>query len=398
MKYYAIVTFSLLAGATWGQAPAPAGVARAQVAGTVAAIDAGAKQISIKTDKGEAVAVSIGERSFLRRLPPGETDTKKAVPVELSAVNAGDRVVAIGQTSADQKTFEARTVYIMTKADVAAVHQKEQEDWQRRGVAGLVASLDPAAKSFTIKTGPRVTTVQLTDKTEILRYALDSAELADARPASLSQMRVGDEVHVLGNHSEDGASVQAEKVVSGSFKQIAATISSVNAQAGELQVKDLASKKALSIRVRGDTVVRKLEPQMAAMLARRYQGGGAGRGAGGEGAPAPAGDGRGPGGDGGGRAALGRGPGAGGFGRGGMRGGGGGDIKQMLDRLPATPLTDLKAGDAIMVSTTEGTDGTHLTAITLLAGVEPLLTASPNSTRDIMSGWNLGGGGGGEGN
>jgi len=78
---------------------------------------------------------------------------------------------------------------------------------------------------------------------------------------------------------------------------------------------------------------------------------------------------------------------------------GGGDIKQMLDHLPAVPLAELKSGDAIMVSTTEGTDPTHLTAIMLLAGVEPLLTASPNSTRDIMSGWNLGGGaGGGEGN
>ena len=55
-------------------------------------------------------------------------------------------------------------------------------------------------------------------------------------------------------------------------------------------------------------------------------------------------------------------------------------------------LADLKHGDAIMVSTTEGTDGTHLTAIMMLAGVEPLLTASPNSTRDIMGGWNLGGG------
>jgi hypothetical protein len=34
----------------------------------------------------------------------------------------------------------------------------------------------------------------------------------------------------------------------------------------------------------------------------------------------------------------------------------------------------------------------------MLAGVEPLLTASPNSTRDIMGGWNLGGGEGAEGN
>ena len=85
---------------------------------------------------------------------------------------------------------------------------------------------------------------------------------------------------------------------------------------------------------------------------------------------------------------------------GGMRGGGGGgDIGQMLDRLPAMPLSDLKPNDAIMVSTTMGSDPTRVTAIMLLAGVEPILTAAPNSTRDIMSGWNLGGGGGGgEGN
>ena len=81
--------------------------------------------------------------------------------------------------------------------------------------------------------------------------------------------------------------------------------------------------------------------------------------------------------------------------RGGARGGGGGgDIGQMLDRLPAMPLSELKRGDAIMVSTTQGSDPGRVTAVMLLAGVEPLLTASPNATRDIMSGWNLGGGGG----
>ena len=47
-----------------------------------------------------------------------------------------------------------------------------------------------------------------------------------------------------------------------------------------------------------------------------------------------------------------------------------------------------------MVSTTQGTEAGRVTAIMLLAGVEPLLTASPTATRDIMSGWNLGGGGG----
>jgi hypothetical protein len=112
--------------------------------------------------------------------------------------------------------------------------------------------------------------------------------------------------------------------------------------------------------------MRKLPEQAARMMARRYAPGA--QPAEGGGAP----------------------PGAG---RGGMGGGRGGDVGQMLDNLPAMPISDLKPGDAIMVSTTQGTDPGRVTAITLLAGVEPLLTASPTATRDIMSGWNLGGGG-----
>ena len=156
-----------------------------------------------------------------------------------------------------------------------------------------------------------------------------------------------------------------------------------DAATGEMTVKDLATKKPLTIKTNSDSTMKKLSPMMAAMLARRYapgaqQGDGAdGRG----GARGPGGEGRGPGGPGG----------AGG------RGGRGGDIGTMLDNLPAMPLSELKPGDAVMVTTTIGSDPSRVTATMLLAGVEPLLTASPNSTRDIMSGWNLGGGGGGEG-
>ena len=69
----------------------------------------------------------------------------------------------------------------------------------------------------------------------------------------------------------------------------------------------------------------------------------------------------------------------------------------MLDRSPAIQVGDLKAGDAVMVLTTMGSDPSRVTLVQLLAGVEPILTASPNSTRDLLGGWNLGGGGGGEG-
>jgi hypothetical protein len=68
----------------------------------------------------------------------------------------------------------------------------------------------------------------------------------------------------------------------------------------------------------------------------------------------------------------------------------------MLDRLPTRPLSELKPGDAIMLSTTTGTDPPKVAAVMPLAGVEPLVTASPTAARDIMSGWSLGSAGEGQ--
>jgi hypothetical protein len=353
-------------------------------------VDVSGGRIELQTDKGDQATVTAGEKSFLRRLPPGETDTKKATPIGLADIAAGDRVAAIGQVGADGKVFEARTVYVMSKADVAEIHAKEQADWQKRGTTGIVTEVNAAAKTIAIKAGRGQYTVQTAAATELLRYAPDSAKLADAKVGTLAEIRVGDELHVLGDKNAGGTAIAAEKVVSGSFRQIAAIIDVVDAAGGTLTVKNLATKRPVVqvLKITPDTVVRKLPEQMAAFMARRYTaaagaGAAAGQRAGGGNGPpeqvVAAGAGRGYGGPGG-------------------NGGRGGDLKQMLDRLPALPLTDLKHGDAIMASTTEGTDGTHLTSIMMLAGVEPLLTASPNSTRDIMGGWNLGGGEGAEGN
>jgi hypothetical protein len=389
MKSLWVIILSMALGLGLEAQAQTAGSAAQRVAGAIDSVDAGAKQISIKTDKGETVTVTITDRSFLRRLPPGETDMKKAVSIALTDIAAGDQIVASYQAASDQKTLEARTILIRTKSDVAQAREKEMEDWQKRGVVGHVASIDAAARAFTIKAGVRTTTVQSSEKTEFLRYALDSAKIEDARPGTFAEIKVGDEVHLLGNRNADGTTVAAEKIVFGSFKQIAATIQSVDSQAGELKVRDLAVKKGppVLLKVTSETTLRTLPPQLAEMWARRYGPAAQAQGGRGEGGP-PSGAGRGPGG-----------PSFGPGGRGGMRGGGGGgDIKQVLDRLPPTPLSELKPGDAIMVSTTEGSDSTHLTAIMVLAGVDPVLRAAPNSTRDIMSGWNLGGGGGGEGN
>lgn len=350
---------------------------RAQVAGTVEGAVSG-DHFVLKTDKGESITVATTDKTNILHLPPGLTDPTKAAKMPLSELSGGDRVVAYYHGAAGDKSIQATTLVVRTNADLSEIAKAELADWKKRGTVGNVTAVDPAAKTITIKVGSKTMTVTTNDKTEFHRYSPDSAKPADAKPSSFAEIKIGDQVHVLGNKNEDGTSTTSESIYAGEFRQLAATVVSINGN--ELQVKDLATKKPITVKVDSDSVLKKLDPQMAAMLARRY---GVGRGQGAEGAP-QAGEGRGSG---------------GGFGRGAGGGRGpGGDVGQMLDRLPAVQPSDLKPGDAVMISTTMGSDPSRVTLIMLLAGVEPLLTASPNATRDIMSGWNLGGGGGGEGN
>jgi hypothetical protein len=75
--------------------------------------------------------------------------------------------------------------------------------------------------------------------------------------------------------------------------------------------------------------------------------------------------------------------------------GGNADLQQMISRMPAATLADLQKGDAVMIVATEGSPTVASTAVTLLAGVEPILEASPKSSAStILSPWSLSTGGG----
>jgi hypothetical protein len=329
---------------------------RGQISGTVTSVGSGTPQLSLKSDQGADVSVTITDRTVIRRIPPGEMDPRKGVAIALASVTAGDRALIVGPAPADTKTWVATAVLVMTRSDVASLHQKDQEDWKKRGTTGIVTAVDPAAGSVTIRGGQRTYTVRPSEKTAYLRYSPDSPSFADARPSTFADIAPGDQMRVLGNRDEVGATIQAERIVTGFFRQIAATINSVSPLTGELSVKDLATKKPLTLKVDSSSTLKKLPEQAARALARRYapgaQAGGAGHGA--------------------------------------------ADVNQMLDSLPAMRLSELKPGDAIMVSTTQGSTPGRVTAIMLLAGVEPLLTASSSATRDILSGWSIGAGDAGQ--
>jgi len=246
----------------------------------------------------------------------------------------------------------------------------------------LVGAIDAAAGTFTVSVTPTLSVLVKTSKdTSFLRYSPNSVKFADAQKGTIDQIKTGDQLRARGTRSADGKEIAAEEVISGTFRNIAGTISSIDAANNSITVKDILAKKSVVIKFNSDSQLRKLAPQMAQRLAFFLKGG-AGQGGAPAGGQTPA------------SAAPGTGAGAGG-GPGG-RPAGGPDFQQMLNRIPSVTLADLQKEDAVMVVATQGTTGNEATAITLLGGVEPILTASPNGTSAaaLFSGWNLGAPGG----
>jgi hypothetical protein len=223
----------------------------------------------------------------------------------------------------------------------------------------------------------------------------------DAKPGPIDQIKAGDQLRARGTRSADGAELVADEVVSGTFRNIAGTVSAVDSTAGTITVMDLVAKKPITVKITSDTQLRKLSPLMAQGIAARLKGAATpdAAGTGAPGAPAPPNTaskppGGAPGGQPGGQSAAQGVGGRQGGGAGGGAAGARGDLGQLLTRMPAVTLADLQKGDAVMIVTTEGTQEGGATAITLLAGVEPLLQAQGASS--ILTPWTMSGAPGGD--
>lgn len=339
--------------------------------------------IVLSTDAGGDVTVVVQEGARLLRVEPGQKDLKEAVPISLQELLPGDRILVRGQLAPDGKTVLASAIIAMKKASITEKQTREREEWRRQGVGGLVSSVDPAADSIVITQqgmGEKKTVnIHLSKDTIIRRYAPDSIKFDDAKPARLEEIKPGDQLRARGTRSAEGSELAAAEIVCGTFRNIAGTISSIDTSANTITVQDLATKKPVTLRIAGDSQLRKLPLQMAqgvAMRLRRAEPGSQNAPAGSVSATQGARSGE-----------MQTSGGSGGPGGAGRNGGGGGDFQQALNRMPPATLAELQKGDAVMIVATEG--GLPL-VITLLGGVEPILQASPNSNAStILSPWSL---------
>ncbi len=335
--------------------------------------------ITVKSDAGATMQVTVQENARLLRIEPGQKTLAGASPFSLTDLQTGDRVMARGSAGADGNTLAATTLVAIKGADIAQKQQQEREDWQKRGAGGLVKAVDPAAGTVTISSGAggtRTLVIHASPTTIVRRYAPGSVKFDQAVKGTLDQIKPGDQVRARGSKSADGATLEAEEIVSGSFLNLAGPIQAVNADASTITVTDTATKKPVVISVTADSQVKKLDPAVAQRIAQRLSGGGAKPP---DGAAAPAG-----------------GPPPGGPPH--APGGSGADFQQVLARAPSVTVKDLQKGNMVIVVATEGQSPQSATAVTVVAGVEPMLQASTKGSQAMLSSaWNLGGEGGGGG-
>jgi hypothetical protein len=365
----AICGIAMMAGAQEGQS-APATVRKT---GAVKSINGNG--IVLKVDAGQDVNVTVPEGARILRVAPGETDLKSAVAMPLSEVQVGDRMLVRGKPGDAADSVLATSIIVMKEAEVAQRQQKARQDWQRRGTGGIVRAMDASTGTLTVAVTPAENVLVKTSKdTGFLRYAANSVKFEDAQKSTFDEIKVGDQLRARGTRSPEGKELAAEEVISGTFRNIAGTISGIDAQSSTITVKDVIGKKSVSVKLTAESQMRKLPEQLAqriafflkspeaaqAVVAARPRESGPGQPAG---AASPF--------------------------RSGGHTGGPPDFQQVINRLPAIALADLKKEEAVMIVSTPGTGGSEVTAITLLSGVEPILTSNASGAAALLSGWNL---------
>ena len=338
-------------------------------------ISVGDHGISIKTKDAE-LSVEFSEKTSFRKVPPENPSLQAATAALQSDIGTGDKVLVTGVPSADGRSVPARSVYLMTKADIAQKSAKDMEQWRTRGMNGKVISVDGAGNTVTVQvstlTGGTSVIVTPKAKAKFLRYAPDSVRFDEARESSISEIKAGDMFRAVGDKSADGTHFDAEEVLTGAFQTIAGTIKSVEADKKEILIKDLRTGKDITIVITDNSILKRFPTEMAERMASFQAGGGA----------------RPPGG-GGVRPSDGASP-----GQGGGRGPRANGIDDLFERLPPVTASELKPGDMIAISSSKGGNVDRIKAIKLLAGVEPFLriaqaTGGQRGQQGVQGGLNI---------
>ena len=327
--------------------------------GTVVSLRVESAAVEVKPDSGDAMIAQLTSDTLAQKIAPGEKDLKKAEAIQVTDLAKGDRVLV----TLEPDSTRIRRIVVMPAKEIANRNDADRLDWQKRGVAGIVAA--KSGRQITVTnttlTGEVQTKISVTETTAIKRYAPDSVKFADAQPSKLADISVGDQVRARGEKSADGLTMTAQDIVFGTFIIEAGAIAGIDPEAKQMKVKELGTNKLLTVKLTADSQLK----QMFAMPPGMPQ-------------EMPAGG-----------AVPGRGPGGppGGF-----------DINQMIEHIPAVKLEDLKPGATVVITSTKGAKSGEITAILVLSNADMLIqmasamkAAGRGAGANAMTGAGMGG-------
>jgi hypothetical protein len=339
------------------QASSDQAITPLSVLGTVTELKGDTREVVVTTAAGSKVTLTLSDSTVFMRIPPGEKTKDRFLKITATDFGVGDSVFARGRISEDRKTMPAREFYVMSKGEIADKRDREREAWRTRGIAGTITALKPEANEITIDArtaeGPKAIVIAANTGTKYRRYAPNSVRFSDAKSGSFADLVVGDQVRALGTKNSDGARFTPDEIVSGSFQTLTGTISEIDAGKSELKISDQASHQSVTVVVSKGATLRRLTPELLAALTQTPPGKPAEPGAATPAVASPA------------KAS--------------------GDLQEMFDQLPAFSLSELKVGDAILVSSTKSGDAMRVTAIAVVSGVGPLLPGAQGDSRKAVA-------------
>jgi len=308
---------------------------RARIMGEITAVDISAGRVTIKSDSGSVLSLLINGETTVLSVPPGENSLEKALRISIRDLNPGDRLYARYAPNADTQVAPARQLVVMSGAHIKRKQAEEKEAWQKRGISGVVMAINAQAKEITIASPQRdgIKQIKISASTvqRFRRYAPDSIKFSDARPSSFAELRPGDQLRALGEKNADGTSLAAEEIISGGFRTIGGTVTSVNADTGEIKIKLFGNNQPFTLVAGKNSVIRRIPPKVAQLIAQRAVSTTAKKNE--------------------------------------------EDSQEIIERLPTIAVSELKSGDVILTASAMGNDPTRLKAVNVLAGIDGIIAA-----------------------
>jgi hypothetical protein len=332
------VLLALTSLAAFGQVPE-------RMVGTVASIVFDKATVQVKGQDGTLVTLNLTSDTILQRVAPGEKSLKNAETIQISDIAIGDKVLV----NSDPATASARRLVVMSATAITKHHESDRAAWTTHGISGIVVAKTGDDLTLRLRTlqGEAQAHVAVSSTTGFRKYAADSVRFGDAKPSSLADVQVGDQLRARGDKSDDGLKVTAAQIVFGTFVTKAGTITAIDPEHKSVSVKELNTSAPFNVKLTADSQLKQM-PNFAAMAGGGMPGG----------VPPSGGPPNGP-------------P---------VTGGRPPDIAQMVERMPTVALDALKVGDTIVMSSTKGAVDNEYTAIVLLDNAEMLIrlaTAQP---------------------